>query len=185
MAYISPRTFFYPWLASALCSKPWLWFQWPQTFSTVPNHIRYKLNQLRPARSNLKQLLDTRRVLGNSSSSPAHEGLDGVTSNATARLCHCHTEAGSIRSSQVHSNKAAVKNSSRSVSFLRLYDACARVACGEKSQRKEKAARLHSRFESMLTKQRIVFHLKGGEKKVSAKAYFLTANSGTKQRGGF
>lgn len=140
MAYIRPRTFFYPCVASALYWTPWLWFQRPQTFSTVSNHIRYKLNQLRLACSNLKQLLDTRRFLGNSSTSPAQEDLDGVTSKATAGLCHCHTEAGSIHSSQVHSNKAAGKNSSRSVSFLRLYDACAYVACGMCSEPAEKRA---------------------------------------------
>lgn len=141
MAYIRLRTFFYPCVASALSWKPWLQFQRPQTFS-ASNHIRYKLNQLRLACSHFKQLLDTRRLLGNSSTSPAQEALEGVTSTATAGLCHCHTEAGSIHSSQVHSNKAAGKNSSRSVSFLRLYDACAYLArslCSESAGKRANA----------------------------------------------
>lgn len=124
-------------------STPALILRFPESLDcAVSNHIRYKLNQLRLVCSNFKQLLDTRRLLGNSPTSTAQEGLDGVTSKATAGLCHCHTEAGSIHSSQVHSNKAAGKNSSRSVSFLRLYDAYAYVAmqpvfrvCREKSQR--------------------------------------------------
>lgn len=138
MAYIRPRTFFYPCVASGLYWKPWLWFRRPQMFSTASNHIRYQVDQLRLPCSNFKQLLDTRRFLGDSSTSPAREGLDGVTSKATAGLCHCHP--GSIHSSQVHSNKAAGKNSSRSVSFLLLYDACAYVACGPRSEPAEKTA---------------------------------------------
>lgn len=84
-----------------------------------------------PPRSNFKLPLDTSRVLGDWSTSPAYKARGGSGWESPlneARLCHCHPETGSIDSSQVHSNKAAGKNSPRGVSFLLLYDAYAYVA---------------------------------------------------------
>lgn len=142
MAYIRPGTFFYPCVASALLLKASIVIP-ASAKRSPPRLITSNIDWINCVWRALilNSSLTPDWVLGNWSSSPAQEGLDGVTSEAAAGLCHCHTQAGSIHSSQVHSNKAAGKNSSRSVSFLRLYDACAHVACGVCSEPAEKGAK--------------------------------------------
>lgn len=150
--------------------------------STVSNHIRYKQNQLHPH----APILNSSLTPGESSATRLHHlhntrgsGWESPLKRK-AGLCHCHPEAGSIHSSQVHSNKAAGKNGPRSVSFLPLYDAHAYVAGLQIKQLAPREAGNFTRLlANSLIKQNMIrfFFLSYRIININIKACFLTAKN--------